>query len=180
MIRETGMKNLVFLLALFVIVVIQETILDYLRVFGVKPDLLLGFVVIVSVYSNWRWALFFSILAGLFKDLFGSSSFGINIFLLPLWGCLISKLSRKISIDDTIGISVTAFLTVLINDIASRMLYLYLGKYVSLGIFLRIMLIGSLYTALALPFFVQAFVYINTMSYQRSDAPDFKKSDLTG
>jgi rod shape-determining protein MreD len=180
MIRETGMKNLFFLLALFVIVVIQATVLDYLRVFGVKPDLLIGFAVIISVYSDLRWALFFSILAGLFKDLLGSSGFGINIFLLPLWSYLIWKLSRKISIDDTIGISVTAFLTVLVNDIASHMLYIYLGKYVSLGIFLRIMLIGSLYTALALPFFVQAFVRINTMPCWHPDAPDLKNSDSTG
>lgn len=148
------MQNLLFLPALLVIVLIQTTILNHLKVFGVQPDLLIGLVVVVSVCRDWKWALPIAIIAGLFKDLFGTPGIGINIFMLPLWSYLLSKLSRKISIDDSIGLSAATFLTVILNDISSRLLYLYLGKYVSFGIFLRITIIESLYTTLAVFIFL--------------------------
>jgi rod shape-determining protein MreD len=172
-------KNFIFLLILFIIVLIQATLMHYLRFFGVKPDLLICFIVVTSVYFEWKWALSFSLLAGLFKDLLGSSGLGINIFLMPLWGYLVLRLSRKISIDDPIGLSATVFLAVLLNDIASRFLYLSFGKYVSLGIFLRIAFIEALYTtALALPIFLGTFDYIKKIPDQRSGSPDFNKTDL--
>ena len=173
------MRNFIFLLILFVIVIIQTTLMYHLRFFGVKPDLLICFIVITSVYLEWKWALSFNLLAGLFKDLLGSSGLGINIFLMPLWGYLILRLSRKISIDDPVGLSAVVFLTVLLNDIASRFLYLSLGKYVSLGIFLRIAFIESAYTtALAFPIFLGAFDYIKKIPDQAGGSPDFNKTDL--
>lgn len=155
--------------------------MHYLSFFGVKPDLLICFIVITSVYFEWKWALSFSLLAGLFKDLLGSSAVGINIFLMPLWSYLVLRLSKKISIDDPIGLSAAVFLAVLLNDIASRFLYLSFGKYVSLGIFLRIAFIESFYTtALALPIFLKTFDYIKRIPDQPRGSPDLNKTDLIG
>jgi len=150
-------KNLVFLPALFVIAIAQATVLNHFKFFGVKPDLFIGFVAAASIYLNWKWALPFSLLAGLLKDLFGTAGFGINVFLLPLWSYLILQLAGKISLDDPVAVSAAAFFTALLNDIASRLFYLYYGKYISLGIFLRIMLIEPAYTALAVLFFIRIF-----------------------
>jgi rod shape-determining protein MreD len=171
------MSNLFFLPFLLAIVIAQSTILNYFRFFGVKPDLLLGFTVIAGIYLDWRWALPLAILAGLSKDIFGTASIGINIFLTPFWCYLVMKLSKKISIDDAIAVSVTAFLAVLLNDITIRLLYLYSGKSISHGIFLRIAFIEPLYTALALPFLIKAFVYVRDIPRY---IPETDKTDPTG
>lgn len=155
------MKNLFYFLILASLSLLQVTAFNHLEVFSVKPDLLLGFVVVSSVLLNWKIALLFGAIAGVFKDLFGSSGFGINTFLLPLWSFLIFKLSRKIAIEDPVALSVTAFVIVLFNDIVSRVLFFSFGRYVSPGVFLKVALLESAYTAIALPLVIIAFDYIN-------------------
>ena len=175
------MKKIIFLLAaIFGLTVLQVTAMNYLKIFGVRPDLLIAFVVITSIRLNWKIALLFSVLAGLLKDLFGPGGSGLNIFLLPLWGYIILKISKKVSIDDSIGICTAAFLAALLNAIATRLLYSFLGKPISLGIFLRIAFIEPLYTALSLFIFFKAADYIRHNPGLRIYVPGlFKKSDLS-
>jgi rod shape-determining protein MreD len=159
-------RNWVFLLILVIVVLVQATLLNYVRIFGVKPDLLILLVVVAAAYLNWRSVVLLSFIAGLFKDIFGSAGFGINIFLLPLLGYLVWKVSRQISIDDPIGLSAVAFLAVLLNDIASRPFYFYSGRDISLGIFMRITVIEALYTALTLQAIVKGLEYGKKIFYR--------------
>jgi rod shape-determining protein MreD len=175
------MKNIIFLLAaIFSVTILQVTAVNCLKIFGVRPDLLIAFVVLASIRLNWKTALLFSVLAGLLKDLFGAAGSGLNIFLMPLWGYLILKISKKVSIDDPIGICTAAFLAALLNGIASRLLYSFLGKYIGLGIFLRIAFIEPLYTALSLLVFFKAADYIkHNPKFRLCAFSFFKKPDLT-
>jgi len=146
------MRNWIFALAIATLSILQVTLLDYLKVFGVKPDLLLICVVIASVSLELKWVLFFAIFSGFLKDIFAPGAFGINILMLPLWGFLTRQLSKKISIDNDSRRMVLIFVIVIFNDIASRMIFLFLGNpSISLGIFLRIIILESLYTALVSP-----------------------------
>ncbi len=129
----------------------QATLLNYFSIFGVKPDLLLATVVIAGFFLELRWAIVFGVLAGIFKDAFGLSPFGLNILLFALWGYLVNKLSRKISIEDNIAAAVLVFIIALLQNIASGFVIIYSGSFVPFGIFLRIVFLSSLYTALTLP-----------------------------
>jgi rod shape-determining protein MreD len=171
------MRNLIFVPFLLALAIVQSTLLSYFRFFGVKPDLLLGLTVIAGIYLDWQWALPLAIFAGLCKDIFATTSIGINIFLMPLWSYLVLKLARKISVDDPIAICVVAALAVLLNDITIRLLYLYSGKSISHGIFLRMAFIEPLYTALILPFLIKAFVYVRDLPRYN---PETEKTDITG
>ena len=70
--------------------IIQVTFLNYLKVFTVEPDLLLICAVIAALIFPLKWALFFCLLAGIFKDVFGADVFAINTVLFPLLGFLIT------------------------------------------------------------------------------------------
>lgn len=129
----------------------QVSLLSYFSVFGVKPDLLLAIVVIAGFLLEPRWALFFGVLAGIFKDAFGLSPFGFNIILFACWGYFVNKLSRRISIEDNIAAAILLFLIALLQNIASGLAVIYSGGFVPFGIFLRVVFLGSLYTALTLP-----------------------------
>ncbi len=131
--------------------VLQLTCVEYLRVFGIKPDLLLLSVVIAGLFLEMRWAIIFGIAVGVFKDIFGLNNFALDVFLFGLWGFLTAKVSRKISIEDNLSAALLLFIIALLQNIFSGLVFVYSGNFVPPGIFLRIVLLGSLYTALALP-----------------------------
>jgi hypothetical protein len=75
----------------------------------------------------------------------------LNTILFFLWSILIIKLSRKISFDNNYVRLVFIFIIAILNNIVSRLIFIFLGNLVSLGLFLRITFIESLYTALIFP-----------------------------
>lgn len=140
-------KKLYFVLIIIILGILQVTILDYFRIFTVRPDLLLISMVLLSLAFEFRWAFALSVFAGFFKDAFGVSYFGINTLLFGLWSFLILRLSKEITIDNNITRVVLVFIVTLIHNILTRIIFIYLGNAIPLGIFLRIVAIGSIYTA---------------------------------
>lgn len=142
------MKNLKFFALIILSGLLQSTLLGNFRIFGVKPDLLLILVVVGGVYFNWKLALFFGLAAGLFYDMFFSQTFGFYVLLFSLWGYVISKVSRKVSIDDPQSLALFIFLITFLNCVITRVIFLSFGKIISIGILLKIAIISSFYNAL--------------------------------
>lgn len=151
------MKNAVLLLILLILGLFQATGLRYFSVFWVKPDLLLVSVAVASVFLDRKLALLFSLFAGIVKDIFGFDAIGVNILLYPLWSYTVGKLSRKISINDELAVMLLVFTVIFFNGIIIHLIDLSLGKLIPLGIFLRIVCVESLYTALLSPLAVMLF-----------------------
>lgn len=145
------MKKFIFFLVVFLAGLLQVTIINYFRIFTIKPCLFLIFVVIASLTFELKWALIFSLFAGIFKDIFCISAFGINTALFLLWSFLIVRLSRGISIENNILRCGLVLIVVFLHDLFVGLIYLYSGNYVPLGIFLRIITLHPIYTALILP-----------------------------
>ena len=150
------MKAPKLIITTLILGVFQLTLLDYFRIFGIKPDLLLVSVVLAGLFLEMRWAIVFGVAVGIFKDIFTLNPFGLNILLFGLWGFLSAKISRKISIEDNLSATLLALVIALLQNITSGLAFVYSGNFVPVGIFLRISLLGSLYTALALPLILKA------------------------
>jgi len=144
-------KNFIFIAVIVIFALLQATILNYVNIFNVKPDLLLISVIIASLYFEPLWAMSLSIFAGVLKDIFSVNVFGMNTIPFFLWSFLIIKLSGKISFDSNYVRSVFIFIIAILNNIITRLIFLFLGNFISLGLFLRITFIESLYTALIFP-----------------------------
>ena len=146
------MKKWVFFLVIFVCALLQPTVLNSIRFFGVKPDLLLICVVIAALEFELKWALILSVSAGLLKDSLGVQSFGFNAIMFGAWSLLIIRLKRDISFDNLyMVIALTAVVT-LAHHLLFGLALVYFGSFIPLGIFVRIMIIETFYTALCLPF----------------------------
>jgi len=143
--------NLIFLFGIVTLGLVQLVFLDYFKLFNVKPDLILIIISLCSLVLELRWALALSIFAGLFKDAFGVSVFGINTLLFPIWSFLIIKLAKKISIDNNYLRMGLIFIIATLHNTITGITVIYLGSFISLGIFLRIVFVGSLYTAVISP-----------------------------
>lgn len=143
------MKKVLFLLFIIIFGIIQVTSINYFNVFGIRPDLLLISVCLASLFFEFKWAFVFSICAGLFKDAFSINTFALNTLLFPFWCFLISRAAAKIDIDNNFMRIVLIFLVTVIHNIITGLIFISSGNLVPLGVFLRIVALGSIYTALA-------------------------------
>ena len=139
----------VIILILSIFTIIEVEILDYLRIFGVKPDLLLITVLFFALYRRAKWAGFTGILAGLLRDVFTVNPFGISILYFGFLGKIGSFLGRYIFYKRRylIQMSVT-FLSMLI--------YSFICGFFQAGVrndrsFRLILISSSLYTTLVSP-----------------------------
>ena len=145
------MKLSTLLITFFILVIIQITLLHYFSIFQVTPDLFLLIVFVSALFLQLGWAIFVAVLAGIFKDVLGMGSFGIDILLFSLWSLLIKEACRKLAIDDNFSRVLFIFIIALVHNIISGLTAIYFGSFIPLGIFIRIVFLGSLYTALLLP-----------------------------
>lgn len=145
------MKNWIFLFIIITCALLQITILNYIKILNVKPDLLMVSVVFASIFLGVRQALISSIFAGILKDTLSINALGINTLLFPLASFFIISLSKKISLDNNLIRMASIFIIMLINDVITRLIFLFLGNFISWGIFLRTAFMESLYTAFILP-----------------------------
>lgn len=146
------MKHWIFLFIINILALLQITVLDYIGIFNVKPDLLFICVVWVSIFFEPRWAILLSIFTGILKDTLSINTFGINTLIFALSSFLIIKLSKKISLDNNLMRMALVFILMLMNGAIVRLAFLFLGNLASWGMFLRVAFIESLYTASILPF----------------------------
>lgn len=145
------MKKIIYLFIIFVAGILQATLLDSFKVFGVKPDLLLISAIFSSFIFRLKWALVFGIVAGIFKDSLGANTFGINTVLFPLWIFLIIKISRKIPLDNNPVRIALVFIIVIFGNIITRVIFFASGKTLtSFAIFLRGTVLELLYTTVIL------------------------------
>ncbi len=143
-----GIRKLSFFLFIIALGLLQTAVFDYFKFFGIKPDLLLISAVIASLYFELRWAFCFGITAGIFKDIFSVKPIGVNSLLFPVWIFLVIKLSKEISLDNIFIRVALIFIVVAVNNMIARLILLFFGDFMPVGIFLRITFLESLYTAI--------------------------------
>jgi len=138
-------------LVVFACALLQVSVMDAVRVFGVKPDLLVIAVVIASLECERGFALLAALFCGLLKDTLSVTPFGLHTFLFPVMSMLIIFTARKITLDSTALASITSFFFIIVYDVASRAAYALLGQSISIPAYLRISSLQALYTAAVFP-----------------------------
>lgn len=154
------MKKRILFLIIIICGLLQVTILNNIRVFNAKPDLLLICMVLASLTFELKWAFALSVFCGVFKDIFFQAPFGINTLLFSLWCLLIVELAKKISIDfDLIKIGLILIVSIF-HNIVIGIIVIYAGNFIPLGIFLRVVSIESVYTAIFAPLVLEVISHI--------------------
>ncbi|MBU1726313.1 MAG: rod shape-determining protein MreD [Candidatus Omnitrophica bacterium] len=147
------MKKLLYLLFLLILGIAQISVLQNLRIFGQMPDLLLAGVIFSGLTLEKRWAFVSSAFAGALKDSFGQAAFGFNTVFFVLWCFLIIKITKEIQIDDALLRLALAFTVSFLQNLLTGIIYFYNGGHLPFGVFMRVLFLGSLYTAIVFPLF---------------------------
>lgn len=144
------MKKTILVALIVILAVIQATVLNYFKVFSVKPDLLLIAVVIVAILNPFELKLIIplSIFAGMLKDLCGINSFGWATVLFPAYGLTIIYISRKITTDSIMIRTLFVLIAVITGSLFIALMNWCTGRIISLGIVFKIIFLESVYTAL--------------------------------
>ena len=104
--RNSHLRNWLIFPFLILLGLVQATLLNNFKLFGVKPDFLLIAIVIASTFFEWERILIIAVLAGILKDSLSINLFGINTLLFPFWSYLTRVLSGKINLDNNIAYAV--------------------------------------------------------------------------
>jgi len=144
-------KWLLILLALIIFTTLQLSWPVSLRFFNANPDLLLIFSVSLVFYFDFKVALVSGILAGLLKDAFLPSALAINTFSFAVWSYLTFRLSSQISTENSYVRLVIILIIAVLNNAATGIQSLNSGSFIPAGIFLRTLIISSVYTTALSP-----------------------------
>jgi rod shape-determining protein MreD len=102
-------------------------------------------------YTDFKTALIFGILAGLAKDVFLPCTLAVNTICFSIWSYLIYRLSRQISTEENYVRLFIVLVIALLNNLIIGIQSLANGNIISSGIFLRNLMIVSVYTSLLSP-----------------------------
>ena len=142
------------LLMLGALLLFQATFLDAIAINGIKPDLVLIFVVFNGFLLGPREGAFLGYAGGLIQDLFLGSYLGLNALTLMLAGFLAGICGERLYKENSLIVAMVTFFA----SLASLSLYYILLRYLSLEIhflpaFLQIIIPTALYSTLLVPLF---------------------------
>ena len=139
-------KWLLILLSIIILLTLQIKWPAAFSFFNLKPDLLLAFAIALVFYFNFKIALIGAALAGLFKDAFLPSFMAMNTFSFSIWSYLVFRLSSQISTENNYVRLAIILIVALFNNAVIGIQSLNSGNFIPAGIFLRNLLVVSVYT----------------------------------
>ncbi|MDD5128196.1 MAG: rod shape-determining protein MreD [Candidatus Omnitrophica bacterium] len=145
------MKKFLIFLSLIILTTLQLSWPQALSIFNIKPDILLVFAVSSVFYFNFRVALITAIFAGLLKDAFLPFGSAINTLTFSIWSYLSFRLSSQISTENNYIRLAIILIVAMLNNLVLGIYSLNSGNFIPAGIFLRNLVISSLYTAAVAP-----------------------------
>ncbi|MFA4988990.1 MAG: rod shape-determining protein MreD [Candidatus Omnitrophota bacterium] len=140
------MKKLFLALVLIALATIQLNWPSFLVFFNNRPDLLLAFAIASAFRFNFRTALLLGLVSGLLKDAFLPSAVAVNTFTFGIWVYLVFRLSSQISTDNDYVRLAVMLIVALLNNLVLGFHVLGAGSYLPAGIFLRNLVLSSIYT----------------------------------
>jgi len=145
------MKNLFFLLTIIILATLGLNWPIFLNFFYCKPDLLLIFMVALVFYTDFKTALIFGILAGLAKDVFLPWALPINTICFSIWSYSVYRFGRQISTEENYVRLAVVLAVGMLNNFVIGIQSVSTGNIMPPGIFLRNLIIVSVYSTLLSP-----------------------------
>ncbi|OPY55931.1 MAG: rod shape-determining protein MreD [Pelotomaculum sp. PtaU1.Bin035] len=142
---------LLFLLG--AVLILQTTILEYIALYGVKPDLVMLLVIFNGFLLGPREGAFLGFAGGMLEDLFSGSYIGLNALSNMVAGYFAGACGERFYKENTLVVSGVAFVSTAVGLSVNYLLLLYLNIHVPLfHALLRVVVPTALYTALLVPF----------------------------
>jgi len=149
----------------------QVTLLNFISLWGVKPELVLIIVSFNAFLRGSREGALVGFLAGLFADLAMGSYIGLNALSLMAAGYLVGLTESKLYKDSVLIIMVLVWLSSFAAQLLNYILLTMVDVYISPGVALfNVILPSATYTALVAPLFYGSFYRSNQKGWLYVDS----------
>ncbi|MDD3653843.1 MAG: rod shape-determining protein MreD [Desulfotomaculaceae bacterium] len=137
-----------------VALVLQSTVLGFVTIFGIKPDLILLLAILNGFLLGPRQGAFLGFAGGVIVDLFAGSYIGMNAISKMVSGYLAGICGERLYQDNGLVLSGVTFSCSLAGLLVDYLLLHSLEVQVTiLHAFFRVIIPTSLYNAVLVPFF---------------------------
>lgn len=158
------MQISLFLFLMVVSLILQATVLDYVSILGVKPDLVMLLVIFNGFLLGHREGAFLGFAGGIIEDLFAGSYIGLNALSKLAAGYLAGEAGERLYRENILVAAGVTFLSSTAGLVINYLLLLFLGIHIPpFYALLRVILPTACYTTvLVLLFFkrVSRFIVI--------------------
>lgn len=152
------MLNFVLFGFFAIAVFLQSTVLNFLQIEGVKPDLVLVIVIFVAFLRGYKAGCWWGFAGGLLEDIYTGNFFGLNILIKMFIGCLVGLVEKQFYKESLLVVVITTWFASMINGLIQYVLLIYAGFLVSPGpALLKMILLVSFYNAITVPFLYRWF-----------------------
>ncbi|MFC2075658.1 rod shape-determining protein MreD [candidate division KSB1 bacterium] len=138
------MKILGTLALIIIALILHTTLFDLIAIGGVRPDLLLIILVLLSLRGGSITGTLVGFIIGFFQDLYSPEMFGLNALTKSIVGYLLGLNKDRVYWGSFPVQAQIIFFSVLFHDFAYFLIY----SFYSVSTFLRFMLVQALPTAL--------------------------------
>ncbi|RJQ30545.1 MAG: rod shape-determining protein MreD [Peptococcaceae bacterium] len=157
------MHSLILLLLAVIALILQATMVNFIAINGVKPDLVMLFIIIFGFLRNAREGAFWGFCAGLLEDLFVGNCIGLNAISKLTAGYLAGLAGSKFYRENQLIAAVVTLLASIAGLIVYYLLLLYLNIFIPLfHAVLWVILPVSVYTACLAPLLYKRFAGFET------------------
>jgi len=149
MMKPSYYKIIYYFLWILGLAVMQSTLLNYVRIFGVIPNLFLVFVISVAIMSGSPVeSAIIGFISGFMLDSMTGHTIGPNMFLLMYAGVLNGIVFKRLIAGQYFGMFVTILLTSLAYYFLEYSLNFVIWGHANLGLeFLFVTLVATVYNA---------------------------------
>jgi rod shape-determining protein MreD len=125
--RRINVKKLVIPLILLILVGLQNSLFEYIRIFGVKPDIVITFVICFTLVKGNPRGTVVGIAGGVMEDVFFGGAFGINSLACMITAFVIGSIEGKLYKDNMFVPGIFAFMGTVVKE-SIVFLFLYLTR----------------------------------------------------
>lgn len=117
------MQYLKYIIVYFLLLFAEKNLLHFIAIKGIVPDLILIFVIIISLRENKSKATSIGFVAGLIQDIFSTYFFGLSALtktIVGFWGVFFQQPKKKYMLS---SYTIAVVILVLIHDIIFGIIY---------------------------------------------------------
>ncbi|NQT00237.1 MAG: rod shape-determining protein MreD [Candidatus Omnitrophica bacterium] len=146
--------RLLILSLIVLFTLLQSSIVNWIQIFRVKPDILIVLVIFFSLYFGRIYGLIIGAICGFFSELTSGLPSGFAVSLYSLGGLILGQLRRWAYPDfSTLSVITTTFISTFAVYLSLFFLYQIFGVKLSVfNIMMFLILPASVYTAVVSPF----------------------------
>ncbi len=130
------MIYIVYLLISTLIFVFQSTLCEYIKIAGVKPNIMLIFVVSAAFLKGSGSGLLIGIIMGLLHDCYFGQTIGSNLFLYGAIGFIVGCLTDNFNKDNIVAPVIFTFVATLVYNFGVYLFNIILKGYTSFNIYI--------------------------------------------